>query len=319
MKDIAIPLRLVSILSDGKFYSGQRLGNQMGMSRTAINKHIQNIREWGLDIFTVPGRGYKLSAPIQLLDPEQILATMPEGKIEVLSVIDSTNQYLQDKIQQLSSGDACVAEYQQSGRGRRGRKWCSPFGVNLYFSMYWKLKQGPTAATGLSLVIGLVMAEVLQGLGAEHVKVKWPNDLYLKDRKLAGILVESTGKAGGVTDLIIGAGINLGMRGSATEVINQDWINLQDTGVNIDRNQLTATLLTALRAALRKFELEGLTPFIARWRNLDNFLDRPVKLLVGKEQIVGIERGIDEQGALLLEQDGVIKAFIDGKISLRSA
>ncbi|GBU14520.1 bifunctional protein BirA [Enterobacterales bacterium] len=317
MKDITVPLHLVSILADGEFHSGEQLGAKLGMSRAAINKHIQTIRDWGVDIFTVPGKGYSLPSPIQLLDEQEILAALPEGRVSVLPVIDSTNQYLLDRISQLMSGDACVAEYQQAGRGRRGRKWFSPFGANLYLSMYWKLDQGPAAAMGLSLVIGIVMAEVLQKLGAEDVRVKWPNDLYLKDRKLAGILVELTGKTGDAAQLVIGAGINLKMREPAADSIDQGWINLQEAGVNIDRNQLTATLLQELRSALRQFEVEGLLPFITRWRRLDNFLDRPVKLLIGEQEIHGIERGVDQQGALLLEQDGIIKPFIGGEISLR--
>lgn len=124
----------------------------------------------------------------------------------MLPVIDSTNQYLLDRIGELKSGDACVAEYQQAGRGRRGRKWFSPFGANLYLSMFWRLEQGPAAAIGLSLVIGIVMAEVLRKLGADKVRVKWPNDLYLQDRKLAGILVELTGKTGDAAQIVIGPG-----------------------------------------------------------------------------------------------------------------
>jgi len=317
MKDITVPLRLISTLSNGEFHSGEQLGTELGMSRAAINKHIQTVREWGLDIFTVPGKGYRLPAPIQLLNGDKILAALPEGKVDVLPVIDSTNQYLMDRINQLKSGDACVAEYQQAGRGRRGRKWFSPFGSNLYLSMYWKLDQGPAAAMGLSLVIGIVMAEVMQRLGAADVRVKWPNDLYLKDRKLAGILVELPGKTGDAAHLVIGAGINLRMREPAADVINQGWINLQEAGIDIDRNELTVTLLKDLRAALRQFELDGLAPFITRWRNIDNFLDRPVKLLIGDKEIHGIERGIDPQGALLLEIDGEIKTFIGGEISLR--
>jgi len=319
MRDITVPLQLISILADGEFHSGEQLGTAMGMSRAAINKHIQTVRDWGVDIFTVPGKGYSLPYPIQLLEEEKILAMLPAGGVSVLPVIDSTNQYLMDRIGQLNSGDACAAEYQQAGRGRRGRKWFSPFGSNLYLSMYWKLEQGPAAAMGLSLVIGIVMAEVLHRLGAVDVRVKWPNDLYLNDRKLAGILVELTGKTGDAAHLVIGAGINLKMREPATDTINQGWINLQEAGVNIDRNELTATLLKELRSALVHFEQEGLTPFIARWRDLDNFLDRPVKLLIGDQEILGVERGIDPQGALLLEQDGLIKPYIGGEISLRGA
>jgi len=317
MKDITVPLHLISILADGEFHSGEQLGTAMGMSRAAINKHIQTVRDWGVDIFTVPGKGYSLPHPIQLLDEATIISMLPAGRVSVLPVIDSTNQYLLDRISELSSGDACVAEYQQAGRGRRGRKWFSPFGSNLYLSMYWKLDQGPAAAMGLSLVIGIVMAEVLQRLGAEDVRVKWPNDLYLKDRKLAGILVELTGKTGDAAQLVIGAGINLKMREPIADTINQGWINLQEAGVNIDRNELTATLLKELRAALLHFEKEGLAPFITRWRGLDNFLDRPVKLLIGDQEIHGIGRGIDQQGALLLEQEGIIKPYIGGEISLR--
>lgn len=319
MKDTKVPLKIISLLADGEFHSGEHLGEFLGMSRAAINKHIQTIREWGLDVFTVPGKGYSLPAAMNLLDAERILSMLEDKRVTVLPVVDSTNQYLLDRVADLESGDACVAEYQQAGRGRRGRQWISPFGANLYLSMFWRLEQGPAAAMGLSLVIGIVMAEVLQRLGAEQVRVKWPNDLYLNDRKLAGILVELTGKTGDAAQLVLGAGINMAMRETHANKIDQRWVNLQETGINIDRNELAATLLNELRQSLQQFEIEGLSSFISRWRQLDNFIDRPVKLLIGEQQIFGIARGIDQQGALLLEQEGVIKPFIGGEISLRSA
>lgn len=317
MKNIAVPLQLVKILSDGEFHSGEQIGAELGMSRAAINKYMQTLRDWGLDVFTVPGKGYSLPAPIQLLDEQSIKQRLTEGRVTVLPVIDSTNQYLMERLEQLQSGDACVAEYQQAGRGRRGRQWFSPFGANLYLSMFWRLEQGPAAAIGLSLVIGIVMAEVLHKLGAEGVKVKWPNDLYLNDRKLAGILVELTGKTGDAANVVIGAGINLSMREPDSNVVNQQWANLADSGIAIDRNELVPCLLSTLRESLIQFEQQGLAPFVSRWRKLDNFIDRPVKLLIGEQQIHGIARGIDKQGALLLDQDGVLKPFIGGEISLR--
>lgn len=319
MKDNTIPLTLISLLSDGEFHSGEQLGEKLGMSRAAINKHVQTLRDWGVDVFTVPGKGYSLPEPIQLLDSSLICSQLDGGNITVLPVIDSTNQYLMDRIGQLESGDACVAEYQQAGRGRRGRKWFSPFGANLYLSMFWRLEQGPAAAIGLSLVIGIVMAEVLRDLGADKVRVKWPNDLYLLDRKLAGILVELTGKTGDAAQIVIGAGINMSMRRVEENVVNQGWINLQEAGITIDRNTLAARLIRELRAALVLFEHEGLAPYLSRWRVLDNFIDRPVKLIIGDKEIFGVSRGIDAQGALLLEQNGVIKPWMGGEISLRSA
>lgn len=319
MKDNTMPLTLISLLADGEFHSGEQLGETLGMSRAAINKHIQTLRGWGVDVFTVPGKGYSLPNAIQLLNVDHIRQAVDYGNITVLSVIDSTNQYLLDRIGELQSGDVCVAEYQQAGRGRRGRKWFSPFGTNLYLSMYWRLEQGPAAAIGLSLVIGIVMAEVLQSLGADNVRVKWPNDLYLNDRKLAGILVELTGKTGDAAQIVIGAGINLMMQNVEKDVINQGWINLQEAGINIDRNVLTARLINELHDALHLFEQEGLAPYRSRWDKLDNFINRPVKLIIGDKEIWGISRGIDTQGALLLEQDGVIKPWMGGEISLRSA
>ncbi|MEF3097804.1 bifunctional biotin--[acetyl-CoA-carboxylase] ligase/biotin operon repressor BirA [Raoultella terrigena] len=319
MRDNTIPLTLISILADGEFHSGEQLGERLGMSRAAINKHIQTLRDWGVDVFTVPGKGYSLPEPVQLLNEELIAGQIDQGRVTVLSVIDSTNQYLLDRLNELQSGDACIAEYQQAGRGRRGRKWFSPFGANLYLSIYWRLEQGPAAAVGLSLVIGIVIAEVLQSLGADKVRVKWPNDLYLQDRKLSGILVELTGKTGDAAQIVSGAGINLAMRRVESDVVNQGWISLQEAGVSIDRNALAARLIKELRAGLQLFEQEGLAPYLSRWEKLDNFLNRPVKLIIGDKEIFGISRGIDTQGALLLEQDGVIKPWVGGEISLRSA
>ena len=319
MRDNTVPLTLISILADGEFHSGEQLGERLGMSRAAINKHIQTLRDWGVDVFTVPGKGYSLPEPIQLLDENVIRSQLKQGKVTVLPVIDSTNQYLLDRINELNSGDSCVAEYQQAGRGRRGRKWFSPFGANLYLSMFWRLEQGPAAAIGLSLVIGIVIAEVLHSLGADKVRVKWPNDLYLNDRKLAGILVEMTGKTGDAAQIVIGAGLNMVMRNVQADVVNQGWITLQEAGVTIDRNILAVRLIKELRQSLTLFEQEGLSPFLGRWEKLDNFIHRPVKLIIGDREIFGTSRGIDAQGALLLEQEGILKPWVGGEISLRSA
>ena len=317
MKDNSVPLKLVALLADGEFHSGEQLGEALGMSRAAINKHIQTLKSWGLDVYTVTGKGYSLPAPIQLLNEAEILSHLHQPDLDVIPVIDSTNQYLLDMMDQLPSGHACIAEYQQAGRGRRGRKWFSPFGSNLYLSMYWRLEQGPAAAMGLSLVIGIVMAEVIQSLGAPDVRVKWPNDLYLNDRKLAGILVELTGKTGDAAQIVMGAGVNLVMSSEGAAEINQGWINLQEAGVEIDRNELAAKIINSLREALPIFERDGLAPFVERWDALDNFINRPVKLLIGDREVHGIARGIDKQGGLLLEQDGEVKSWVGGEISLR--
>ncbi|HBC7431764.1 TPA: bifunctional biotin--[acetyl-CoA-carboxylase] ligase/biotin operon repressor BirA [Providencia rettgeri] len=321
MKETNIPLQLIDILADAQVHSGEQLGEQLGMTRSAINKHIKTLRFWGLNIETIAGKGYKLPYQINLLSEEAIKNQIDGVDIIVEPVIDSTNQYMLERIAELKSGDTCLAEYQSAGRGRRGRQWISPFGCNLYLSMYWKLEQGPAAAVGLSLVVGIVIAEVLNRISQEKVKVKWPNDLYMNDKKLAGILVELTGKTGDAAHIIIGVGINIGMNNNnieSSKSITQEWSSLRDEVENIERNELSANIIKSLRESLVIFENEGLKPFLERWFKLDNFLNRSVKLLIGNDIITGIERGVNDQGALLLQKDnGEIIPYIGGEISLR--
>ncbi|EPO5267092.1 bifunctional biotin--[acetyl-CoA-carboxylase] ligase/biotin operon repressor BirA [Providencia rettgeri] len=321
MKETNIPLQLIDILADAQVHSGEQLGEQLGMTRSAINKHIKTLRSWGLNIETIAGKGYKLPYQINLLSEEAIKKQIGDVNIIVEPVIDSTNQYMLERIAELKSGDTCLAEYQSAGRGRRGRQWISPFGCNLYLSMYWRLEQGPAAAVGLSLVVGIVIAEVLNRISQEKVKVKWPNDLYMNDKKLAGILVELTGKTGDAAHIIIGVGINIGMNNNnieSSKSITQEWSSLRDEVENIERNELSANIIKSLRESLVIFEHEGLKPFLERWFKLDNFLNRHVKLLIGNDVISGIERGVNDQGALLLQKDnGEIIPYIGGEISLR--
>ncbi|MEQ4925523.1 bifunctional biotin--[acetyl-CoA-carboxylase] ligase/biotin operon repressor BirA [Proteus hauseri] len=317
MKETPTPLLLIEILADGNIHSGEQLGEHLGMTRAGINKHIQTLRSWGIEIQTVVGKGYQLDAPMNLLNIDKVNQEIKGAPALVIPVIDSTNQYLIQRISELKSGDVCIAEYQSAGRGRRGRQWISPFGRNLYLSMYWKLDQGPAAAIGLSLVVGVILAEVLKAFGADDVKVKWPNDLYLNDKKLSGILVELTGKTGDVAHIVTGIGINIAMSNKNQNTIDQQWINLEQVGIKIDRNKLACTMTNSLREAFIQFEKQGLAAFIERWKSLDNFMDRKVKLIIGEKEIFGIAKGINDQGALLLEQDNKIVPYIGGEISLR--
>ena len=309
------PLKLINILADGEFHSGEELANLFGITRAGINKYIKVLREWGIILSSVQGKGYCLSSPIDLLDKVKIDENYGEDShVEVLPIIDSTNQYLLNNIEKLQTGDSCVAEFQSKARGRRGRQWFAPFGSNLYFSMYWRLDQGIAAAMGLSLVVGIVMADTLREISSQDIKVKWPNDLYLDDQKLAGILVELAGKTGDCVHVVIGVGVNLMMTNPDPNIVNQKWTNLG----KVDRNLLVAKVAKNLKTKLRDFEQHGLTPFLNDWQRLDNFVNRPVKLLIGDNVIRGVAKGINEQGALLLEQNGETKAFIGGEISLRS-
>ncbi|EJN6827137.1 bifunctional biotin--[acetyl-CoA-carboxylase] ligase/biotin operon repressor BirA [Vibrio cidicii] len=316
-KEHSVKLHLLSKLADGDFHSGEALGQELGMSRAAIAKHINGIQEWGLDIYRIQGRGYQLAQSLHLLD-ETRLQAQSITPVELIPVIDSTNQYLLNRIGELESGHVCLAEYQSQGRGRRGRQWFSPFGANLYMSMYWKLEAGMAAAMGLSLVVGIAAVEALESLGIQGVKLKWPNDVYYQDKKLAGILVEMSGQAGGAAHLVIGMGLNILMQESK-ESIDQPWtaLNQIESATPIDRNQLALALMNRWKQALKEYELSGMPGFVERWNRLDNFRSRQVKLLMGAREVHGEVVGIDNQGGVMLSSANGVQSFLGGEISLR--
>ena len=316
MKEHAIKLSILNTLCDGHFHSGEGLGEQLGISRAAVSKHVKGIQSWGVDVFSVQGKGYKLAEPMQLLNQE-LLQSLVTAPLELIPVIDSTNQHLLDRINVLESGSVCLAEYQSKGRGRRGREWVSPFGCNLYLSMYWRLEAGMAGAMGLSLVVGVAIVEALEKLGIAGIKLKWPNDLYHHDKKLAGILVEMSGQAGSAAHLVIGMGMNLAMP-SNTQGITQPWACLSDVAEQaVDRNQLAATLINTLQDALTDYEMTGMHGFVERWNRVDNYLGREIRLIMGNREVIGVSRGINEQGAVLIETSNGLETYIGGEISLR--
>ncbi|MGP1957144.1 MAG: biotin--[acetyl-CoA-carboxylase] ligase, partial [Arsenophonus sp. ER-QC15-MAG3] len=167
-------------------------------------------------------------------------------------------------------------------------------------------------------VIAIVIAENLNKINGSDIKVKWPNDLYLNGKKLAGILIEMIVKNEKATNIVIGIGLNIAMNYNYnTYNINQRWINLEYVGIKIERNIIVSQIILALRHELVKFEKYGIAPFINRWLTLDIFLDKKVKLYIGNHFQVGIVKGINEKGAILLEQDGETISYMDGEILLR--
>src|SRR5579859_2720681 len=183
---------LLHVLADGHFHSGETLAEAMGVTRAAVWKKVQALEKLGLAVFRVPGRGYKLAAPLQLLDPALISESLsPECRarlqgITVLDTVGSTNSWLAER-----PGDpaVCMAEFQSAGRGRHARRWVSPFAANLYFSMSWSFAEWPPGFTALGMVAAIAAVRALQALGLDGVGIKWPNDLVAGGRKLAGVLV----------------------------------------------------------------------------------------------------------------------------------
>ena len=319
----AVREHLIKALANGGFVSGQELGDQLNISRTAISKHIKALLVMGLDIYSVTGKGYKLSQPLSLLSESKIYSALPKNDvipdIEVHSLLDSTNSYLMRRLpNQVTQGQVCLAEYQSAGRGRRGRQWVSPFGSQVYLSMYWYLEQGLSAAMGLSLVTALAVSDAIYSVTNIQVQLKWPNDVYLGGVKLAGILIDLEGQALEPSHSVIGIGLNLSIPQQAAQQIDQQWTDLQSHCKNeIDRNTLSAQLIHHLLKRLQQHQSSGLAVMLDEWHARDFYLNKRVKLLTGEKETKGICRGVNNQGALMLEVAGQVKPIYGGEVSLR--
>jgi BirA family biotin operon repressor/biotin-[acetyl-CoA-carboxylase] ligase len=181
--------------------------------------------------------------------------------------------------------------------------------------MNWKFGGGYQSMAGLSLLIGLSINRTLNDLGINSAKLKWPNDVYVNNKKLAGILIEVEGQVGGDTHAIIGLGLNVSLPNDI-KGIDQPFIDLQSfSSTHYDRNEIVAYLLNHLNEMLVAFERHGLTPFFDEYKASDLFCNKPVRLISGNNEVLGISRGINETGALLVEVDGVVGAHYGGEIS----
>lgn len=308
---------ILGLLSSEHFVSGEELATQLGISRAAVSKHVDALEDYGVAIYSVKGRGYKLANPISLIDSARLIQSI-DNRCFYFDEIPSTNGFMLSHTSELKSGDVCVAEYQSAGRGRRGRIWVSPYGHHLYFSQFWSFPQGMAQAMGLSLVVACSLVEVLKSFGVDNIGVKWPNDIYLNYKKLAGILIEMSGQADSECQLIIGIGVNMAMSEDQGKGIDQPWSDLSSLTDMPNKTDLVIALHKQLKRDIQLFEREGLAAFKTRWQQADLFHSKEIRLLMGENHVDGICRGIDEQGAVLLEAADGIQAYIGGEISLRA-
>ena len=307
--------------------TGVALARELGISRSAVHKRIEALRQAGVEILVQPGLGYRLAHPLQLLDREAIadaLGSDARGQLQALTVeyeIASTQTAALSVPAPQQGCAVWLAERQVAGQGRRGRVWASPLAANLYLSLSRRFERGFFALSGLSLVVGVVLAEALRDLGFIQVGVKWPNDLMVEGKKLGGILVQLRGEANGPCEAVVGLGINARMPAGYAAAIDQPWCDLSqlDGGKTISRNVLAAAVLDRLLPALTRFELEGLTPFLPRWQTLDALAGRQVHVLDGQRVNQGVALGITETGALRVRQSDGERIYHSGEVSLRAA
>ncbi|MCV6620435.1 MAG: bifunctional biotin--[acetyl-CoA-carboxylase] ligase/biotin operon repressor BirA [Cellvibrionaceae bacterium] len=311
---------ILSVLADGEFHSGEELGQAMGVSRTAVWKHLRKLDDLGLELESVKGRGYRLQGGLDLLNQEAILRELTESsaefvsRFEIFNSIESTNSYL---LEQGSHGHVCMAEQQLAGRGRRGRAWVSPFAKNIYLSVSWTFQGGAQSLEGLSLAVGVAVAEAIGSLGVEGVQLKWPNDVLHNGRKLGGILLEMSGDVSGECKLVLGIGLNVKMPDAGSRDIDQAWVDLSQLGMKASRNHLAAAILDRLMPMLASYDKGGFLNYKDRWQSLDAFFGKEVYVSSAQQRTEGVANGVADSGALRLLVDGAVQEFSGGEVSLR--
>lgn len=321
---------ILNILSDGQFHSGTELAKNIGISRSAICKQLNNLTELGVKFSAISGKGYRLERVIQFLSAEDIennLSSTAASLISTLEIHDciaSTNSYLVNKsYETINSGFVCFAESQTAGKGRRGREWVSPFGCNIYLSILWQFQNGPASISGLSLAVGIAVIRALNECGIDNVGLKWPNDIYWQGKKLAGILIEVSGESSGPCNAVIGLGLNLYISEEQANSITQAWVDLSsivaDNPVKI-RNKLAAVLLNHLMPTIANFEQDTLESYLAEWREHDCMKGQEVNIFRGQQVFTGVVDGIDNNGMLLLaNEQGEVQTFASGEVSFRQS
>lgn len=320
----ALTFQALRRLADGRFHSGEDIARSLGRSRATLSEALKLAPELGIDLFSVRGRGYRLAEPIEFLDAAAIaraLAGTPMA-LEVVDEVESTSTRLaQMAAAGAPSGTCLAAEWQSAGRGRRGRSWVASLGGSLTFSVLWRFERGAGHLGGLSLAVGVAVSRALSGCGVGRVQVKWPNDIVVDFRKLAGILVETSGEAEGPSVAVIGVGVNYRLGERVLERIDQpvtDVARASPAEVP-SRSALLARLLRELGAVLAAFEAGGFAPVRAAWCALHAYQGRRVRVLPANDRPFEARvHDIAPDGALLVAlADGRVVPLASAEISLR--
>ncbi|SBS29316.1 Bifunctional ligase/repressor BirA [Marinomonas aquimarina] len=312
---------VLSLLSDSKFHSGEELGEALGVTRAAVWKRLKKLETVGITVHSVKGRGYRIPERLILLEEGRLRAAGVASEIAIDIPFDtpSTNDVLKQKIALGARLPALVVtEHQTQGKGRRGRIWESGVAKNITMSFAWKFEQGPSVVEGLSLAVGVVIAQVLRNLGVPNPGLKWPNDILIDGQKICGILLEMIADQD-VCRVVIGIGLNVESTPEQQARVDQPWTDLTSRlSFTPDRNEIIAQITQGLVEVCEVFEQgNGLAHYHAQWQAFDMLYNQPVMVFSGNRQQTGIARGVDTSGALKLETNDGMELLHGGEISVR--
>lgn len=307
-------------LSDGKFHSGSEIGRLFSVSRTAVWKALGKLEEFGVAVESHKGKGYRILGGLDLLDRSAILSSLSAdvkariAEFLVFPAVDSTNKLLMDSMARQGEYHLVTTEMQTAGRGRRGKVWVSPFAKNVYLSIGFELHGGPEALSGLSLVAGISVVRALGALGVEGAQLKWPNDIWVDGRKLAGILVELQGEATTSWQVVVGVGLNVKMSERDGEGIDQPWVALDELA-SLRRSDIVASMVESLVSIIEQFKRFGFSAFREEWERHDLICGNDVQ--VNEGEISGRAIGVDAVGALKIDTSSGCVVVNAGEVSVR--
>ena len=321
-----LTFKALRLLADGRFHSGADIARALDRSRAAVSETLKGARALGIEVFSVPGKGYRLAEPVEFLDAHAIVTRLGPAasriRLTLLDEVDSTSTRLASLAQAGAPSGTCVAaECQSAGRGRRGRAWQAGLGASLTFSMLWRFDQGPGHLAGLPLAVAVAATRALERAGVPGVGVKWPNDLVHDWKKLGGILVETTGEMLGPTAAVIGIGLNYRLGEALAQRIAQPATDVASCGGDLpSRNALLALLLAELVSAMERFAQGGFSVFRDEWKSRHAYADRNVTVVAGEASPREVRVvGVAADGALLVAAGGHTERLTSAEVSLRPA
>lgn len=304
--------------------SGEDISAELGISRTAVWKSIERLRETGYIIDAVSNRGYRLSKGIDLPISDEIhryLDTECFGcEIVYLDTVDSTNSLAMTLATRgAAHGTVVTADRQTNGKGRKGRKWISPPGANLYLSIILKPEVSPAEASQIPILSVIASVRALERMVSElPFTIKWPNDIYCRGRKISGTLCEMKAEIDRVNHVVVGTGINVNMESSDDSIRDIATSLLMETGSEFSRVRTAAFLLEEFERVYNRWLSEGNLEFIIdEWDRYSLLKDKLVDVRTAARIVSGKAAGIARNGALKLElPDGTVRMVYAGDASL---
>ena len=308
--------------------SGEEISLKLGVSRTAVWKHIQSLKNAGYDIESVPKKGYILHKAPDLLRPEEIVAHLRTKWLGhninyTVCLEDSTNNVGKKLADEgCADGLAVIAEEQTHGKGRLSRGWFSPPGCGVWCSVVLRPPFMPSEASKCTLLAAVAVIKAVNKYKGVHAKIKWPNDVLLNGKKMVGILTEMSAEFGKINYIVIGTGINTNVPKSIIpEELKDLAVSVADVAEEpVQRVQILADYLKNLEDLYETVLKEGFGPVLDEWRKYSDTIGQAVKVIAPDKIYFGTAVDIDEDGLLIVKkEDGVLEKVIAGDVSIRPA